>query len=201
MNSALLLLGVTICLRTIHVLGRNRTALENIVHMSYLRLKCAPSILWHQMQARAQIHNETHDALEREEMNKYAHEFDVHYSVIDSFFKAQQEANLLVRYSLLGSNITTRATKTIIKDPKDLDLKLTTITKVILENMNVARDNLISGDCRSDLSSAINAEVEEWKIDDLHETALTRALGYLIDICQLHFSWIQGSPEYRKIVL
>lgn len=33
----------------------------------------------------------THDALEREEMNKYAHEFDVHYSVIDSFFKAQQE--------------------------------------------------------------------------------------------------------------
>lgn len=43
------------------------------------------------MQAKAQIHNETHDALEREEMNKYAHEFDVHYSVIDSFFKAQQE--------------------------------------------------------------------------------------------------------------
>lgn len=44
-----------------------------------------------QMQAHHQINNETQDALEREELNEYAHEYDVHYSVIDAFFKAQQE--------------------------------------------------------------------------------------------------------------
>uniref|UniRef100_A0A8D8Q852 Secreted protein n=1 Tax=Cacopsylla melanoneura TaxID=428564 RepID=A0A8D8Q852_9HEMI len=42
-----LFLCLSLCLRVIH--GKNRTALETVVHMSYLRLKCAPSILWHQV--------------------------------------------------------------------------------------------------------------------------------------------------------
>lgn len=109
-------------------------------------------------------------------------------------------ANLLVRYSLLGSNISTSPTKTIIKDPADLELKMITLDQVIMEHLGKATDDLITGDCRNDLAKAIIAEVERSKLDSLHETALTRALGYFIDICQLHFTWVTGSPEYKKIV-
>lgn len=110
-------------------------------------------------------------------------------------------ANLLMRYSCLGSNVSNRTTKAIIKDPDELRLKLNTISRVILENLTKASDDLMAGNCRDDLSAAINKEVEDQKLDDLHEAAMTRALGYLIDICQLHFTWVTGSPEYKKIVL
>lgn len=43
------------------------------------------------MKNKAHINNETQDALERENLNQFAHQYDVHYDTVDAFYKGQQE--------------------------------------------------------------------------------------------------------------